>query len=75
MDPLALIMLQGTCKTSDQHDCFDTLFHSYFPGDPDGQIRKVFDVLKTGNKLLIHPYGVIHCLPVDGSKRMMNWKQ
>jgi hypothetical protein len=36
------------------------LFHSYFPDDPDGKIRKVFDVLKAGNKLLIHLYDVMY---------------
>ncbi len=39
---------------------FDKLFHASFPGDPDGQIRKVFDVLKAGNKLLIHPYDLMY---------------
>ncbi len=60
MDPLALIVLQGTCKTSDQYDFFDMLFHSYFPDDPDGQLRKVFDVLKAGKKLLIYLYDVMY---------------
>ena len=60
MDPLTLITLRGTCKTSEQCQLFDKLFQSYFPGDPDGQVRKVFDVLKGGNKLLMHPYDVIY---------------
>ncbi len=36
MDPLALITLQGTCKTAEQCDLFDKLFGASFPGDPDG---------------------------------------
>ena len=60
MDPLTLITLRGTCKTCEQRQLFNKLFQSYFPGDPDGQVRKVFDVLKGGNKLLMHPYDVIY---------------
>ena len=36
------------------------LFQSCFPGDPDGRIRTVFDVLKAGNKSLIHPYDLMY---------------
>ena len=60
MDPLALITLQETCKIAEQCDLFDKLFGASIPGDPDGQVRKVFDVLKAGNKLLIYPYYVMY---------------
>jgi hypothetical protein len=60
MDPLTLITLHSTCKTCEQHQLFDKLFQSYFPGNPDGQVRKVFDVLKGGSTLLMHPYDLIY---------------
>ncbi len=56
MDPLALITLRSTCRSASQCAAFVVLFLSCFPGDPDGLIKKVFDVLKARNKSLLHPY-------------------
>ncbi len=61
--------LQSACESATQRESFDILFRSYFPGDPDGQIRQMFDVLKAGNKALIHPYDLMYLFAFGAKHR------
>jgi hypothetical protein len=75
MDPLALITMRSACRSASQCAAFDVLFQSCFPGDPDRQIRKVFDVLKARNKSLLHPYNLMYQFRSVLSIMMMTLKQ
>ena len=60
MDPYALTMLRNACKSNNQRGAIDRLIQPFFSGDPDGQYRSFFDVLKKDNQDMVHPYDLIY---------------
>jgi hypothetical protein len=60
MDPLALIAAQNAITSPSQHNAFYNMVQSLNPVDPNGNIRRGFDVLKGNNITLLHPYDVLY---------------
>ncbi len=53
------MMLWNTCKSNHQRGAVDRLIQPFFSGDPDGQYRSFFDVLKKDNQDMVHPYDLV----------------
>jgi hypothetical protein len=54
MDPLVSIAVQNAIKCTNQREAYDRLLQPLNPKDPDGYIRKCYDILKVGNQSLFH---------------------
>lgn len=59
MDPLALIAVQNSIRSSSQYNAFDLMFQTLNPSDPNGNIERYLDVLKGNDVSLLHPYDIL----------------
>jgi hypothetical protein len=60
MDPLALIAVQNSIRSSSQYNAFDHMFQTLNPSNPNGNIGRYLDVLKGIDASLLHPYNILY---------------
>jgi hypothetical protein len=58
-------------KCTNQQEVYNCLIQPLNHKDPDGYIRKCFDILKGGNQSSFHPFDFIFPLFLELQRKMM----